>query len=37
MEEAIWKLFWETGLPEAYVLAKQTGREHERKPAEKSA
>lgn len=25
MDEALWELFWTTGLPEAYALAKQAG------------
>ena len=25
MDEPLWELFWTTGLPEAYALAKQAG------------
>lgn len=27
MDETLWELFWTTGLPEAYALAKQAGKE----------
>ncbi len=25
MDETLWELFWTTGLPEAYALAKEAG------------
>lgn len=25
MDESLWELFWTTGLPEAYALAKEAG------------
>ena len=37
MEERLWQLFWATGLPEAYALAKEAEREIERDQPEKSA
>lgn len=27
MDETLWELFWTTGLPEAYALAKEAGQE----------
>ena len=29
MDEPLWELFWNTGLPEAYALAKQAGEKEE--------
>lgn len=37
MDESLWDLFWATGLPEAYALAKVVRREIEREQAEQSA
>lgn len=29
MDESLWELFWTTGLPEAYALAKKAGEQDE--------
>lgn len=34
MDETLWELFWTTGLPEAYALAKQAGEEDRSEQAE---
>lgn len=34
MDEPLWELFWTTGLPEAYALAKETEGEKESGPRE---
>lgn len=34
MDETLWELFWTTGLPEAYALAKETGQVDKSEQAE---
>jgi len=37
MDQSLWALFWATGLPQAYTLAKAAQRQDQEEPAERSA